>query len=257
MHVVSTVISGLRPRRWLLPALLALAVAGCKNETETVAPTDTSYYQLQVGSYRIYEVTDTTWSNYIRTSQPRFQFRERVEEKYTDAAGRLAYRVVRARRNSPADTWRDDSVLVVSPSASNVLMTRNNRRIVELVYPVRTGYFWNLNAFNEQNPVGKADFHYKQVGEPFTTTTAAGQATTYPKTVMTALRETAAEEGGEYINAFYYLRDRQVYASGVGPVYKSRRRFIYCQPGNGNCVPDPARVYSGAVRTEILVESGR
>jgi hypothetical protein len=254
MRVVSTVISGLWPRRWLLPALLALAVAGCKNETETVAPTDTSYYQLEVGQFRIYEVTDTTWNNYTRTPQPRYQFRERVEEKYTDAAGRPAYRVVRARRNSPTEAWRDDSVLVVSPSATNVLVTRNNRRTVELVYPVRTGYFWNLNAFNEQNPVEKNDFHYKQVGEPFTTTTAAGQATTYPKTVLTALRETDAEEGGEYINAYYYYRNRQVYASGVGPVYRSRRRLTFCP--SGNC-PDPTRIFSGSVRTEILLESGR
>ena len=254
MTVGSTVISGLRPRRWLLPALMALAVTGCKDTTETVEPTDTSYYQLEVGQFRIYEVTDTLWTNYVRQPQPRFQFRERVEEKFTDASGRTAYRVVRARRNTPTDAWRADSVLVVSPSASNVLVTRNNRRTVELVYPVRTGYYWNTNAFNEQNPVDKADFHYKRVGEPFTTT-AAGQSVTYPKTVTTALRETDSEEGGEYINAFYYLRNRQVYASGVGPVYRSRRRFIYCPPGN--CVPDPTRPFAGSTRTEVLVESGR
>ncbi|WP_187315848.1 hypothetical protein [Hymenobacter sp. BT190] len=255
MTVGSTVISGLRPLRWLLPALLVVAVAGCENETETVEPTDTSYYQLEVGQFRIYEVTDTLWTNYVRQPQPRFQFRERVEEKFTDASGRTAYRVVRARRTTSTDAWRDDSVLVVSPSASNVLVTRNNRRTVELIYPVRTGYYWNLNAFNEQNPVDKNDFHYKQVGESFTTTSAAGQATTYPKTVTTALRETDAEEGGEYINAFYYFRSRQVYAAGTGPVYRSRRRFIYCPPGN--CVPDPTRPFAGSTRTEVLIEAGR
>ncbi|AII53893.1 hypothetical protein N008_18155 [Hymenobacter sp. APR13] len=255
MSAKSVVISGLRARRWLVPALLTLAVAGCQNETETLEPTDTSYYQPEVGQFRIYEVSDTLWNNYVRQPQPRFQFRERVEEKFTDASGRTAYRVVRARRNSPTDAWRDDSVLVVSPSATNVLVTRNNRRTVELVYPVRTGYYWNGNAFNEQNPVDKADFHYKQVEAPFTTTSAAGQATTYPKTVTTGLRETDAEDGGEYINAFYYFRNRQVYAAGVGPVYRSRRRFIYCPPGN--CVPDPTRPFTGSTRTEVLIESGR
>jgi hypothetical protein len=255
MTVGSTVISGLRPLRWLLPALLVVAVAGCENETETVEPTDTSYYPLEVGQFRIYEVSDTLWNNYVRQPQPRFQFRERVEEKFTDASGRPAYRVVRARRNTPTDAWRTDSVLVVSPSAANVLVTRNNRRTVELVYPVRTGYYWNLNAFNEQNSVDKVDYHYKQVGGPFTTTSSTGLAITYPKTVTTGLRETDAEEGGEYINAFYYFRYRQVYASGVGPVYRSRRRFIYCPPGN--CVPDPTRPFAGSTRTEVLIESGR
>ncbi|SHL74346.1 hypothetical protein [Hymenobacter psychrotolerans] len=251
---VSTVLSGKNIRRWLAPALLAVAVAGCKEETEQVEPVDTSYYPVQVGDFRIYEVTDTTWLRNVKTIA-RYQFREQVTEQYTDAAGRPAFRVLRSRRTTPAEAWRSDSVLVVSPSTTNVLVTRNNRRTVELVYPARTGYFWNLNAFNELNPIEKSDIHFKQVGEPFTTTNAAGQSVTYPSTVMTALRETDAEEGGEYINLYYYYRNRQVYAPGVGPVYRSRRRFIYC--ADGSCIPTPSYIHSGSARTEILLESGR
>ncbi|MBD2716771.1 hypothetical protein KBK19_17130 [Microvirga sp. STR05] len=241
-------------RRWLVPALLAVGLASCKNEVEKVEPIDTSYYPVQVGDFRIYEVTDTTWLRNVKTIA-RYQFREQVTEQYTDAAGRTAFRVVRSKRSTPADAWLSDSVLAVSPSAANVLVTRNNRRTVELVYPVRTGYFWNLNAFNELNPIEKSDIHFKQVGEPFTTTNTAGQSVTYPKTVTTALRETDAEEGGEYINLYYYYRNRQVYAPGIGPVYRSRRRFIYC--ADGNCIPSPSYIHSGSARTEILLESGK
>jgi hypothetical protein len=238
-------------RRWLAPVLLALAVVGCKDEVEKVEPLDTSYYPLQVGDFRIYEVTDTTWLRNVKTIT-RYQFRERVEEQYSDASGRTAFRVLRTRRNTPADAWRIDSVLVVSPATTNVQVTRNNRRTVELIYPVRTGYFWNQNAFNATDSI---PFHYKKVGEAFTTTTAGGATATYPKTVMTAVAETAAEGGGLYINPFYYYRLRQVYASGIGPVYRSRRRFIYTENGGQN--PSPDFIFSGSARTEILLESGR
>ena len=249
-------------RRWLAPALLALAVAGCKDDVEKAAPIDTSYYPMQVGDFRIYEVTDTTWLRNNRNIV-RYQVRERVEEQYLDATNKTtSFRVVRASRSTPADAWRDDSVLVVSPAVANVQVTRNNRRTVELVHPARTGYFWDQNAFNAAGTTNNpntsnrdGDIHYKRVGEAFTTTTAAGEVKTYPKTVMTALRETNAENGGIYINPFYYFRLRQVYASGIGPVYRSRRRFIYTE--NGGMTPSPDYIFSGMARTEILLESGR
>ncbi|UOQ68368.1 hypothetical protein [Hymenobacter volaticus] len=234
----------------LAAALLAVAVAGCKNESVTIVPADTNYYPLAVGDFRIYNVTDTIWTRNVK-SYNQFQFRERVAEEYVDATGRQAFRVVRSRRNTATDPWVDDSVLVVSPAAGNVLVTRNNVRRVELIFPVREGY-WNANAFNDIEGT-KENLRYINLYGPFTTTSGS-TTVTYPKTLTTSTLDDRLDP--DYINAYYYFRVRQVYAQGEGLVYRNRRRFIYTEPGTVDA-PVPGVIYRGATRTEVLVEKGR
>ena len=238
-------------RSLLAAALLAVAAAGCKNESVTITPADTNYYPLAVGDFRIYNVTDTIWTRNVKTYN-QFQFRERVAEEYVDATGRQTFRVVRSRRNTATAPWVDDSVLVVSPAAGNVLVTRNNVRRVELVFPVREG-FWNANAFNNLNDVKEDNLRYTNLNQPFTTTSGS-TTVTYPKTLTTSTPD--EREDPTYVNAFYYLRVRQVYALGEGPVFRSRRRFIYTEPGTAD-LPIPNVIYRGVSRTEVLIEKGR
>jgi len=231
----------------LAAGLLALTLAGCKNESVKVAPNDTSYYPLAVGDYRIYNVTDTTWNNNIRVVE-QYQFRERVAEEYTDAAGRRALQVVRSKRATPTAAWRDDSVLVVSPSADNVLVSRNNRRTVELVFPVRENYSWNMNAFNELDPIQAQNRSYIEVGQPFTVV-SEGQTYAYPATA------TVFDESYDKLCIPYWRR--QVYVKGEGPVYRQWRAFSLNVPNTGLCSPMAVYIYRGRSRTEVLVESGR
>ncbi|HEX8426903.1 hypothetical protein [Hymenobacter sp.] len=248
----SLVESWISGRSFLAAAFLALVVAGCKNETVKVEPADTNYYPLAVGDFRVYNVTDTVWTRNVKTYN-QFQFRERVAEEYVDETGRQTFRVIRSRRTTATDPWVDDSVLVVSPAAGNVLVTRNNLRRVELIFPVRQG-FWNANAFNNMSGIKEENLRYTRINEPFTTT-AGSTSVTYPKTLITSTPD--EREDPTYINAFYYFRVRQVYALGEGPVFRSRRRFEYCEPGNGSCIPSLNVIYRGTARTEVLVEKGR
>ena len=234
-----------RPGRWRAAGLLALALAGCRQEAEKVAPADTDYYPLSVGDYRIYDVVDTVWTRNVK-SYDRFQFRERVAEAYTDAAGRPSFRIIRSRRADAARPWLDDSVLVLSPGADNVLLTRNNRRTVELIFPVRENYSWNLNAFNSLDPVTAQNRRYLAVGQPFTAV-AGGRTYTY------ALTATAFDESIE--KQCFPRWQYQVYAKGQGPVYRQLRSFSL--DNAGTCSPIAVYVARGRSRTEVLVEQGR
>lgn len=238
------------PRRWLLGGLLALAATACQHGSEPAGPNDTGYYPLRVGDFRVFDVVDTTWNRNARTVA-QYQFRERVAEAYTDVAGRKAFRVVRSKRASSAAAWQDDSVLVVSASASNVLLTTNNRRTVELVFPVRENYFWNLYAFDEPNPgnptpITAQNRSFVGVGQPFTAA-SGGRTFTYP-TTATAFDESIEKQ------CYPYWR-RQVYAKGQGPVYRQLRLFSLDR--DGVCVPFSEYVFRGRSRTEVLVEQGR
>lgn len=241
----------------LLSAAGALLVlAGCRNQDSPAPDFGNTYYPVAVGTYRAYQVVDTTWNNYVRTVGTPYQLREAITGTYADAAGQLAYRVERARRVTAADAWVADSTFALSVSVNAVILNRGNRRTVEAVFPVRTNRIWNFNAFNNNSAdtVNADTRSYRRVGTPYTTAVLGGPARAYP-TTATAV-DTALNRPNIYEDNLYYLRTyQQVLAQGVGPVLRRRRRFEYTG-GSGGALPVAGQVFRGYVHRETLIDAG-
>ncbi|SNR29998.1 hypothetical protein [Hymenobacter mucosus] len=237
-----------------LRTLLALSVtaatlAGCENTTDAGPELGREYYPLAVGAYRIYDVADTSYSNFTATIQ-RYQYKEKDSTLVTDAAGLPAYQVVRYRRAARNEPWRFDSVLLVTPTAQALQVQRSNLRTVELVFPVREGRTWNQNAFNSRDSITAETRFYNRVNQPFTYSNGSRQFS-YNETVTTSNLFGRGE-----VNLFYATVRRAVYAKGVGLVYRVRRDFAFCDNSPG-CIPNASRPNSGRSRWEVLVESGK
>lgn len=246
----------------LLAATLALGIAGCKDTVEVLPDAGLGYYPVAVGNYWIYAVADTTWStatnqgSQVTPSVPTvsaFQFREAITGSFTDAAGKMAYRLVRSKRLTASAAWVDDSVFTLSPSAQSVILNRNNLRTLELIFPVREGRLWNFNAYNNNSEdiVTAETRRYSHVGEPFSTT-ANGTAKAYPATVTTTNEGKAKEDDAYYVKTY-----QQVFAKGVGPVFRRRRRFVNFAINNPNSTVTivPNSYTFGYSRRETLIES--
>lgn len=236
-------------------ALGLLFLVSCRHDSVVPVPL-TDYYPVTVGTYRTYAVADSTWTNGVVTTK-NYQFRERVTEQYADAAGQPAYRVVRSRRTDASAAWVDDSVLVVQPLAQAVLVTRNNVRSVDLIYPARAGRGWNAYAFTAapDTIVSRTRYYGASVGTPYTTPAAGGQAAkTYDNTVTT---KSTLDGGTDDVNAYYKRGLQQVYALGVGPVLRRRyyyETFITLPSTVQQLTPTP---YNGSSRRETLIETGK
>ena len=226
---------------------LLLGGAGCTQETEPGPEAGTDYYPLALGDYRIFAVTDSIWANYGRQPVASYQFRERVAERITDASGQPAYRVIRSRRVLPTDAWTDDSVLVLSADQRTVQLVRNNRRTVELVFPVRPDRHWNRDAYNSRDTIIADNRAYLSVDKPFDVQ-AGGKFYSYEHTLTTGDIEDVNLDNPVTSLA----RFQQVYAKGSGPVFRSRRRLLFCN--GSNC--DRTRIFKGQTRTEVLIEKG-
>jgi hypothetical protein len=226
--------------------LAGLGLAGCKTEIEAVPDLSQDYYPLEVGSYRIYDVADTTYTD-GRPTVSRFQFREQIEsEAVTDVTGQPAYQVIRSRRATAADAWKVDSVLLVSATPRRVLLLRNNRQTVELVFPVQEGRAWSMNAFNTVDSVNAETRRYERVGQSLSVKNGTRQLT-FENTISTTADD---------VNLYYATVRHETYAKGLGLVYRVRRRFTYCD-NSPTCVPSPAYIYRGQSRWEVLVDSGK
>jgi hypothetical protein len=239
------------PRLAVVLALLAgpSLLLGCRYET--VVPTPVAdYYPVVVGTYRTYDVIDTSWTKGLATAS-RYQLREAVTEQFRDATGQLAYRVLRARRISSGMAWADDSVLVIQPLAQVVLLTRNNVRSIELIYPLVAGKQWHKYAFTTLRDDSLRAFG-PQVGRAFTT--PGSPSKTYDVTV------TVRDRWPESSNDGLYKRRGtvQVFAEGVGPI--ARRCYYYetfTTQRNLAQTPTPGVIQLGSSHLEVLVASGQ
>jgi hypothetical protein len=232
-------------------ALLAAGalLAGCRHESVIPAPV-VDYYPLEVGTYRTYAVSDTVWSKGVATPA-NYQLREAVTEQFADAAGKTAYRVLRARRVSSTDAWADDSVLVVQPQAQAIVLTRDNVRTIELIYPLRAGKTWKKYAFTTARPDSVRELDAR-VEQPFTTPGATPK--TYALTAIARDQQPIEANDGRLRQGGYL----QVFAQGVGPVL--RRRYAYqtfYTVNSGASVITPNIIQVGRSRLEVLIDSGR
>lgn len=241
--------------------LTLLLAAGCKDKSVPAPDPGLGYFPVEPGTFRIYNVTDTTYDRGVLSVQ-RFQTRESIAATaaYTDASGNQAYRVVRSRREPPAQMdWRADSIYVLTALPQALTLTRDNRRTVELVFPVRENKTWNMHAFNNNggDTITEVNRGYHAIGQAFSTTTPGATGvpvnTTYSRTVR------VDDEGPVYtaIDECELRTYRQVFADGVGAVLRHRRRFRFEPPGAGTCNRSTSPPSSGKSRHEVLVEYGR
>ncbi|RZK63006.1 MAG: hypothetical protein EOO59_00960 [Hymenobacter sp.] len=232
-------------------ALLAGAglLDGCRHDTVTPNPV-ADYYPLVVGTYRAYAVADTVWSKGVATPTS-YQLREAVTEQFLDAAGQMAFRVLRARRANSTQTWADDSVLVVQPQAQAVLLTRDNVRTVELIYPLQANKSWKKYAFTTDRDDSIRVFN-STVAQAFTT--PGPLAKSYEAAVVVRDAWPASSNDGLYKRRGAL----QVFAQGVGPV--TRRRYYqetFYTLNNGSQVLTPGVIQVGNSHLEALIDSGK
>jgi len=232
-------------------AILASAALldSCRNESVTPNPV-ADYYPLEVGTYRAYAVSDTTWTKGVATVT-NYQLREAITQQYADAAGQPAYRILRARRANSTAAWADDSVFVVQPLSQSVTLTRDNVRTIELIYPLTGGKTWRKYSFTTTRADSVRAFD-PTVGKPYTTPGAAPK--TYDLTATVRDVEPVALNDGLYRRAGYL----QVFAQGAGPV--ARRRYYYetfiTLPNQAQQLT-PGVIQQGRSRLEVLIDSGK
>ncbi|KUG07786.1 hypothetical protein [Solirubrum puertoriconensis] len=226
---------------------LGLALVGCDNTTEAPADLGKDYYPLAVGTTRVYQVEDRVWRNNQITSSSTSQVREQLIETYRDAAGKLTYKLLRSVRPNATAEWQPDSAHTLTVNDRNLLLTRSNVRSVELIFPVRAGAEWNKQAFIAPNDptatVGDINRRYEEVGVPFS---IGGR--NYENTVSTF------DEGADPLFKIYRHTVRQVYAKGIGPVYRERIKYDYCQGTSGSCSIGTDYIEQGWDHKETLLQ---
>ena len=236
----------------LFCCLLSVAgLAGCDTKYVEHDPEalGLDYHPIQTGDYKIYKVVDIRYQNNV-AKKDSFEMREVVDTSYYDQTNKLTYKVVRAIKRFDQAEWVEDSVMTVTKSDKHVLLTKDNTKYVKLVFPVQNGRMWLGDAYNdhvvnnlETDPyLRKEPYTYTAVGEPYEV-----NGTTFP-TTLTVIQ-------GKPKNYLVQLDDRkEVYAKGVGRIYRLFNRVVYCN--DASCPQGVEYKLNGHERHEMLTSYG-
>lgn len=241
----------------LLLVVMAGFMAGCDRNEEEVDPSlmGYDYYPLEVGDYRVYKVTDIRFQHDVGDTT-RFQLMERVDTTFYDQTNALNYKIIRSVRPDENSSWVEDSVFVVSKTKTMVTLTKDNTKYVKLVFPVKSGAYWLGDAYNNRmtasidpDPKRRSDYYlgkdpyvYQDKGASFT-----ASDTIYSNTVTVI-------QGYPTHNPVGLDDRKEVYANGVGLVYRLFHRLVYSPCNTGNC-GEPEKVF-GHERHEELISHG-
>ncbi|MFC6999991.1 hypothetical protein [Rufibacter roseus] len=226
-----------------LLVLLSVFLSSCEDEVITLDPDKTghAYYPLEVGHYWVFSITETTYRNNVGQTTE-FQIRERIDETTVDQSGREWYRVEISRRENESDRWKVQDVMLLSKSASDFRITKNNQTLVHMVYPAQNGKTWIYNPLNTSET--KEFYSYEKIGDSFSM-----GSNTYDNTLTIVQADT--------VNLLFLNEKHEVLSFGVGPVYRMWRSHKYCDGDTGvNCEIGTGYIVTGTEREEVLIETG-
>ncbi|MBS1937601.1 MAG: hypothetical protein JSS84_07295 [Bacteroidetes bacterium] len=148
-----------------LPLLLAVATGCGKDEPAPRPDLGYAYFPTDSGRWVHYTV-DTLWRSDRTgvTGSARYALREQITNSFTDPEGRNAQRLLRSTLDSASGEWVPKDVWWQVRTALNAERAEENQRRIKLVFPPRTGQYWNTNALNTGRPY---ELTYAEVDVPW------------------------------------------------------------------------------------------
>lgn len=211
---------------------------GCREMVTPPAPDDLDYFPLEVGSYRVYQVTIKKYVAANSATTQTYQLQEKISSSY-NRNGQLVYLIEESIRQAGASAWKLNAIHTVYKSLSELVEQENNASIVTLVFPIVATPSWNRNLYNS-NPL--IQLQYQHIGRPF----SVGKL---------GFNDTVSVIGtndSTLVSQEKYLR---VYARAIGCVYREDRSLAFCQSSPA-CIGQGI-VESGTSLTWELIASDR
>ena len=242
-------------REFLIIFLLGVLMAGCHRSEEFVTAGELADYQpFQIGASVTYRLDSTVYlsNQTLKTIRTRF-IRLHTDAMVTDGEGRTAYRIIRSIRD-PLDSnrWIPDLTCLAIPGKQAMEWIEQNQRFILMTTPIRENLSWRGNRFinTVSDPLRQYldgwDYTWKSVGMPFTTGNMI-----FPNTVTVDQRNDSVNDGRD--KSRYFSKDiaRDIYARGIGLVYRERLHEIW-QPPNASSATGYYEPASHGIRMTYL-----
>lgn len=199
----------------LMLLLVFFMFAGC--ERVTIQPdltrTGYDYSPLSLGAYRIYDAYQINYNFAADNDTLTFQYKELVSEAFLNQEGDTTFVIHKLHRKAGDAFWKLDSVSHWRQTARQLIEHSNNKDVVRLVFPVAEGKIWDSNIYSS---IQADSFRMVQVHKPFSYPEHEYEQTL--TVIQRNIEDTIVRQD---------IR-REVYAKGMGPVYRLTKNLNYC-----------------------------
>ncbi|OSZ79469.1 hypothetical protein CAP35_14820 [Chitinophagaceae bacterium IBVUCB1] len=225
----------------LLAVLFTIAYTSCKKaDDKPVVRESDSYFPLEIGKYVIYNVDSTIWddTNCVKIVR-RYQMMYRVADTFTDTKGRASYRVDVSIRKKAEDPWLIQSVMYATNTGQELELSYSQLRFVKMIYPISEGRTWLGNAYvNTADPgltyFNDWNYRYVNVDMPFSNGQVNYENTVTVMQIDNKVNDPETQPRENAIRTY----SKEVFAKGVGMVYREYYRWTYDASSKNNTDPN-------------------
>jgi hypothetical protein len=194
---------------------IVLSVSSCKDKTDDyIVDYGYEYFPMDSGHYVIYDVDSIIYRNADPQAidSIRFQLKEFYAGTFFDSIqNQLKYRVEYQKRDNENAPWQNERVWYAVKEQTNVQMVENDIKFIKLIFPPRENTEWDGNIYaaktGQYQYLNDWTYTYLNVDKPATV-----NGLSFDKTLM------VSHVGDS--NLIELLKSREMYAKGVGLIYK-------------------------------------
>jgi hypothetical protein len=203
--------------------VIVLVTFSC-SEVEQVPPDmGFDYFPLHVGNYSVYQVDEVTGLGSAVT-QVSYEIRATVTDSTINENGDVAYFIVREKRTGSSENWENLDTWSAKVIYERVIQNEGNVLFVKLIFPPSLNLMWDGNEYN--NLPDNGQLFYVGDDVPYVITEIDK-----PISLKTGFESdhTLTITQNDF-NDFTVGTDerKEVYARGVGLVYKETNQVIKC-----------------------------
>ncbi len=197
-----------------------MIAAGCGggDETPEKVYSPAELFPLTKGQYQIYDVVEVQYSEMSDPDTSRYELLTEVVDSFPNNGNTYTYIIYRSKRESENDPWQFIETWSVRADDNEVIAYEGNVPFLK-IGSSKEGSTWNGNAYNNLG-----EDQYEVLSSP---STLDVNGITFEDPV------TIEQEMNDDPIVFTDLRT-EVYASGVGLIYKETTQWYYCVQSSCN-----------------------
>ncbi len=133
-----------------------------------------------------------------------FEIREEIDSSFIDGENQQAFIIMRYKREYDSLPWTFNNTWTAKLTANSAQRVEDNIRFIKLEFPIVSSATWNGNAYNFYP---EEEYSYDDLNEP-----AQFGSLVFDSTVKVVQNE--------FVSLINRIEKNEVYATGVGMIYK-------------------------------------
>ena len=212
--------------------ICCILASSCKQELESPAAIDTSYFPLKVGDSLVYRYNVQRWIGFFHGNEQAITsfYKEYIESYFLNAEGDTIFRLECYTRPDTLSEWNLIAVNHYRKTPLRVFKTLDNLTFEKMNFPVKDGKTWDANIFIDSvmfynthyqddvvNDITVSNFtgvksdstRISKTNQPYSV-----NGKSFPETVTVTLHNKTSAIHDDY--------EVEVYAKNIGLIYKKQ-----------------------------------